>query len=328
VKESITKAVCVDFDGVIAALAPSLDEFGPTIPGAVEALRELRALGLKIIIYTARPNVAEHLDRLTAHLCKEGIEFDEINGNSDCEWPATKPLADLYIDDRACRFEGNWSKTLADAKRFLGLTVSHTTPSDYSDLLALVTQRRDQVERFEALLRAETNWATAPASTRFHLAKEGGLVEHSTNVARTLLKLRGSLAPELAEESCVIVGLYHDIGKVGGFGKPYYLPNPSDWHVRNRGIRYVVNKDLVHLDIATRSLFLASQHITLSDEEAQAIRYHDGQYIPENQSVAHRETILTRLLQYADNWSGGVIEGENQHGKIGKSGQSPISEWK
>ena len=41
---------------------------------------------------------------------------------------------------------------------------------------------------------------------------------------------------------------------------------------------------------------------------AQAIRYHDGQYIDENRSVAHRETELTRLLQYADNWSGGVLE--------------------
>jgi len=62
------------------------------------------------------------------------------------------------------------------------------------------------------------------------------------------------------------------------------------------------------MDIATRSLFLLAQHIPLSDDEAQAVRYHDGQYIVENQSVAHKETRLTRLLQYADNWSGGVIE--------------------
>jgi hypothetical protein len=128
------------------------------------------------------------------------------------------------------------------------------------------------------------------------------------SVAKTLLVLRQTLAPEIPEESCVIVGLYHDIGKIGEPGKPYYLTNTSEWHVKNRGIHFVVNRDVTFMDIATRSLFIVSQHIPLSFEEAQAIRFHDGQYIPENQGVAHRETPLTRLLQYADNWSGGVIE--------------------
>jgi hypothetical protein len=136
----------------------------------------------------------------------------------------------------------------------------------------------------------------------------GGLLAHSVNVAETLLSLRATLAPELTEESCVIVALYHDLGKVGMPGDPYYLPNPSQWHVRNRGINYIVNKDLVHLDVPTRSIFLLAQHVALSDEEAQAIRYHDGQHVPENQSVAHRECKLTLLLQYADNWSGEVLE--------------------
>jgi hypothetical protein len=178
----------------------------------------------------------------------------------------------------------------------------------YGALLSLITERRESVARFEEFLRTQTAWPTSPASTRFHLAKEGGLVEHSLNVVNTLLLLRETLAPELSEESCVIAGLYHDVGKVGVAGKPYYLPNPSEWHVRNRGILYTVNQDLVHMDIATRSLLLIAPFVPLSDEEAQAIRYHDGQYIEENRSVAHHETRLTRLLQYADNWSGGVLE--------------------
>jgi hypothetical protein len=62
------------------------------------------------------------------------------------------------------------------------------------------------------------------------------------------------------------------------------------------------------MDIASRSLFIVSKFIDLTEEEAQAIRYHDGQYIDENKSVAHKETKLTRLLQYADNWAGGVLE--------------------
>ncbi|MHB1455397.1 MAG: HD domain-containing protein [Armatimonadota bacterium] len=178
----------------------------------------------------------------------------------------------------------------------------------YAELISLIETRKQEVAEFKKFLRDETCWITTPASTRFHLSCEGGLVQHSLNVANTLLRLRETLAPDLSVESCVIVGLYHDIGKIGMPGRPYYLPNPSEWHVVNRGANYIINNDITHMDIATRSLFLVSQHITLSDEEAQAIRYHDGQYIEENHSVAHRECRLTRLLQYADNWGGGVLE--------------------
>jgi hypothetical protein len=181
---------------------------------------------------------------------------------------------------------------------------------EYEALLNQIVERREAVQKFDRFLRDKTAWLTSPASTRFHLAEDGGLLRHSVNVAQTLLKLRDTLAPDLSAESCVIVGLFHDLGKVGMPGKPYYLPNPSEWHVRNRGIRYIVNQDIVHMDIATRSLYIFAQHVPLSDDEAQAIRYHDGQYIAENQSVAHQETRLTRLIQYADNWAGGVIEEE------------------
>lgn len=183
-----------------------------------------------------------------------------------------------------------------------------TNADRYRSLTQHVHERRGSLESFLALLETETTWLTSPASTRFHLAEPGGLLKHSLNVAETILKLKEVLAPELSSESCVLTALFHDLGKVGMPGEPYYLPNPSRWHVENRGIAYIVNQDLVHLDVPTRSLFLVAQHISLSAEEAQAIRYHDGQHVPENQSVAHRESKLTLLLQYADNWSGEVLE--------------------
>lgn len=180
----------------------------------------------------------------------------------------------------------------------------------YAHLLDLLETRREQVLNFDSFIREETDWLKAPASSRddFHLAYPGGLVKHSIGVTETLLKLREILAPDLSTESCLIAGLYHDLGKAGLPGQPYYIPNQDQWMVKNRGIFYVINKELVHMDIATRSLFLVASHIELSPEEAQAIRYHDGQYIQENKSVAHRECKLTRLLQYADNWTAGVLE--------------------
>lgn len=45
---------------------------------------------------------------------------------------------------------------------------------------------------------------------------------------------------------------------------------------------------------------------TWSDDTS--IVYHDGQYVDDNRSVATHEEPLTLLLQYADSWSGFVLE--------------------
>ncbi len=180
-----------------------------------------------------------------------------------------------------------------------------TTHPGHVEILALIQDRAEAVRNLEGFLRAQTTWLTAPASTRFHLCRPGGLLEHSVLVARTLLTLRARLAPDLSEESCVIVGLYHDLGKVGMPGQPYYLPVTEP---RIRNAPYTVNLDLPWMDVASRSLLLIAAHVPISPEEAQAIRFHDGQYIEENRGVAHRECRLTLLLQYADNWAARVLE--------------------
>lgn len=62
------------------------------------------------------------------------------------------------------------------------------------------------------------------------------------------------------------------------------------------------------MSVPVRNIYLALQYISLSEEEVQAIVYHDGQYVEDNRSCATHEKPLTRLLQYADSWSGFVIE--------------------
>ncbi len=125
----------------------------------------------------------------------------------------------------------------------------------YIVLKAKIVQRKREFDTFIDMLESETVWLTAPASTRFHLSEEKGLLKHSVSVAENLLHLRDNLAPEIPDESCVIVGLFHDVGKVGMPGKPYYLPNPNEEQAKSKGIRYIVNSDLVHIDLATRSLY-------------------------------------------------------------------------
>jgi hypothetical protein len=115
----------------------------------------------------------------------------------------------------------------------------------YDALKLKIRNRKESFERFITLLENETTWLTSPASTRYHLAEERGLLKHSVGVAETLLKFREFLAPTISEESCIIVGLFHDVGKLGVPGKPYYLPNDNAWMVKNKGICYKTNPDVV-----------------------------------------------------------------------------------
>ncbi|GAG82779.1 unnamed protein product, partial [marine sediment metagenome] len=91
----------------------------------------------------------------------------------------------------------------------------------YKPLLEKIVNRKDQVNKILDFLENETNWLTAPASTKYHLDRDGGLIDHSVGVTHTLLKLKNILAHEIPDESCVVIGLFHDVGKVGMAGKPY-----------------------------------------------------------------------------------------------------------
>ena len=178
----------------------------------------------------------------------------------------------------------------------------------FFQLLGRVKKRREHVARFVEWLERETNYFTSPASSRYHLAMEGGLLIHSVTVTEILLKLKEVLYPSIEDESCVIVGLFHDLGKVGYPGKPLYIPNPDEQSRPQRP--YVRNPELVSMSIPARSLYLISSFIPLSAEEAQAIMYHDGQYLPANREIAGKEEPLTLLINYADSWASFVVEKE------------------
>ena len=187
-----------------------------------------------------------------------------------------------------------------------------TTIERYQALKRKVVRRADEFAALAEFIETKTAWLTAPASTRFHLCEEGGLLEHSVNVAETLLRLKDTLHPLIEDESCVIVGLLHDLGKAGTPEGAQYLKNEPTARQKQYGYGptypYSFNKDLTYLSVPVRSLYLALPFISLSEEEAQAIVYHDGQYVEDNRSVAKNECPLALLLQYADNWCGFAVE--------------------
>lgn len=180
---------------------------------------------------------------------------------------------------------------------------------EYNELKSKVIEREKEFDEFIRFLETKTTWLTAPASVKYHLSEENGLLKHSIGVTNTLLKLREILAPKISEESCVIVGLFHDVGKIGMPWAPRYKKIDEN---------YAYNTDQVEMSIANRSLYLVSKYIPLSDEEAQAILYHDGQYIMENRFIAHKECPLTLLLTFADTWTAAVYE-EGREIKVNKN---------
>ncbi len=182
----------------------------------------------------------------------------------------------------------------------------------YNRFFEQLDQRKEVVLKFRSFLENETCWLTAPASTRFHLNVERGLLIHSVGVTSNALVIKEKLAPDITDESVIITSLFHDLGKIGYPGKPYYLPNDNQWEVEKRGINYKVNPEIVFMNLAARSLYLVTQHIPLSEFEAQAIVAHDGLYATyggvNNLEYHHKECRLQMIVHFADKWTAAVEE--------------------
>ncbi|MDM8559896.1 hypothetical protein [Candidatus Parabeggiatoa sp. HSG14] len=106
--------LCLDFDDTIRNRSNDLP-----ISGVGEVLSKLQKKGYRIVISSARINVKMwgelvhfRIDDIKNWLDKYDIPYDDV--------VAYKPVADLYIDDKGYRFEGDWEKTYNDVQKLLG----------------------------------------------------------------------------------------------------------------------------------------------------------------------------------------------------------------
>ena len=197
-------------------------------------------------------------------------------------------------------------------QNFTNLTLSpQNIDAVYNYLFDQIVNRRAHLTAFRSFLENKTSWLTSPASSRYHLNIEKGLLMHSVGVTLNALRIKHLLASDISDESIIIVSLFHDVGKVGYPGKPNYLPNTNQNELR-QGINYRYNPDLIHMSHAVRSLHLISQFVPLSEEEVQAIVAHDGLYPlsggVNNLDFHQRECRLQMILHFADKWTAAVIE--------------------
>lgn len=107
----------------------------------------------------------------------------------------------------------------------------------------------------------------APASTKYHGTYEGGLFDHSLEVAKSLVELTQKLELEWERpESPYIVGMFHDLCKCDNYIRDFETD------------KYIYNPDIVIPGHGDKSVILAQKYINLTDEEIACIRWHMGAY--------------------------------------------------
>ena len=146
---------------------------------------------------------------------------------------------------------------------------------------------REGAEKLLEFLES-SDFFTCPASTKFHSNFEGGLCEHSVNVYHRLKKLAiqefgENYQDKVSDESLAIMGLLHDVCKVGTYKVDYknvkvYSPNGTkvdnggryEWESQP----YFTVEDELPYGHGEKSVYMLSGYIKLTREEALAINWH------------------------------------------------------
>ena len=141
--------------------------------------------------------------------------------------------------------------------------------------------KREGADRLLDYLSNKSDFFTAPASTQYHLCREGGLCEHSLNVYKSLVdylsrpRVKETYGLNVSDETAAIAALLHDVCKTDCYvmstrnkkdkatGKWYEAP-------------YYEYKDKMPYGHGEKSVYIISGFMRLSREEAFAIRYHMG----------------------------------------------------
>ena len=141
--------------------------------------------------------------------------------------------------------------------------------------------KRDGADKLlDYMLSDHSDFFTAPASTRFHGAHAGGLLEHSLNVYHCLKdylsrpRAKDLYRMDYSEESIALCALLHDICKMN-FYKVDYRNAKNEAGVWEKVPYYTIEDNLPY-GHGEKSVYIISGYMRLAREEAFAIRYHMG----------------------------------------------------
>lgn len=165
------------------------------------------------------------------------------------------------------------------------------------------------------LMSDKCDFFTAPASTRFHCAYEGGLCEHSINVYECLKsyldsdRVKEKFGLSFSDETIAIVSLLHDLCKTN----TYIVSTRNTKNEQGQWIKvpYYDYNDTLPYGHGEKSVYIVSGFMRLSRDEAMAIRWHMGFSGQEDQKLignALRMYPLALALNIADCEASDFIE--------------------
>ena len=161
----------------------------------------------------------------------------------------------------------------------------------FLDIYTKNIKREGADKLLEYLCSDASDFFTAPASTRYHGAYAGGLLEHSLNVYDCLCdylsreRVKEQYGMNYTAESVAIVALLHDLCKVNFYQE-------STRNVKEDGVwktvPYYTIEDKLPYGHGEKSVYIASGYMRLTRDEAFAIRYHMGFSGPEDANQVGR----------------------------------------
>jgi hypothetical protein len=173
----------------------------------------------------------------------------------------------------------------------------------------------------------EERFILLPASHKpqYHNCFPGGYIEHVNRVVSASLEIdaiwrKFDVKSTYTTEEVVFSALNHDLGKFGTLEHEAVLPNPSEWHVKNRGEIYTFNTQMDYMTVPDRGLWLLSQiGVEVSKNEWLAIKLHDGLYDDANKPylmswspetklrtslpfIIHQADLLAARIEFEREW--------------------------
>ena len=151
---------------------------------------------------------------------------------------------------------------------------------EFLDIYKQYVHREGADKLLEYLLSTNSDFFTAPASTRYHGSFEEGLLEHSLNVYDCLKdylsreRAKETYKMKFSDESVAIVALLHDLCKVN-FYKTDYRNSKNEKGIWEKVPYYTINDQLPY-GHGEKSVYIITGFMKLTREEAFAIRYHMG----------------------------------------------------
>lgn len=178
--------------------------------------------------------------------------------------------------------------------------------------------RRGADRLLEWLDSDASDFFTAPSSTRFHGAYEGGLVEHSLNVYECLKdylarpRTRELYGMDYTPETIAVTALLHDICKVNFYAVDYR--NAKNEQGIWERVPYYTIRDTLPYGHGEKSVYMIQGFMRLTREEAFAIRYHMGFSGNEDKNSVGRALEMFPLalaVSVADMEASYYLEGSN-----------------